>query len=191
MNLLKKLFKTEKPRPEFAPDEELVEAIRTVMGDHVADQVRGRMAERAEYDADIAALENELEGMAERANNYIQHANQIIKSLEDECFKLFGMLSEVGGHLPVDACGKFCVNGYPGQCECPYDSKPDFRTSLRCANFYADSEWEKVLSDRRAFLLRKRDNNQLTDDEKDELIRSLDTGKDKVKEAEPEKVVAE
>lgn len=189
MNLLKKMFKTEKPRPEFAPDEELVEAIRTVMGDGVADQVRGRMAERAEYDADIAALENELEGMAERANNYIQHANQIIKSLEDECFKLFGMLSEVGGHLPVDACGKFCVNGYPGQTECPYESVDGGCGGHdKCANFYADSEWEKVLTNRRAFLLRKRDNNQLTDDEKDELIRSLDKGK---KEAEPEKVVAE
>jgi hypothetical protein len=117
--------------------------------------------------------------MAERANSYIQHANMIIKSLEDECFKLFGMLSEVGGHLPVETCGKFCVNGYPGQCECPYESADvDDGNVDRCVNFYADTSWKEVLTDRRAFLLRKRDNNQLTDEEKDELLRSLDVGEE-------------
>lgn len=175
MKLLK-LFKKRKPHVEFAPDEELVEAIRLRMGDEVADQVRGRLSQREEYDTDISALETELEGMAERANNYIQHANTLIKSLEDECFKLFGMLSEVGGHLPVDTCGKFCVNGVPGQCECPYENTEVENGDARCANFYADSEWKKVLSDRRAYLLRKRDNNRLTDEEKDELLRSADKG---------------
>lgn len=178
MKLLKKMFKTKKPHAEFAPDEELVEAIRTVMGDSVADQVKNRIDTAEEHAADVAALETELEGIAERANNYIQHANTLIKSLEDECFKLFGMLSEVGGHLPVDTCGKFCVNGYPGQCECPYENTEVENGDARCANFYADSEWKKVLTDRRAFLLRKRDNNQLTDEEKDELLRSLDTAEE-------------
>lgn len=182
MKRLKDLFKKKATRPERPPameDDELVSAIRTVMGDSVADQVRGRMDQREEYDADVAALEEELEGMANRANTYIKTADQLIGSLEEEKRQMLKMLVIVGGTLPVDSCGTFCVNGYPRQVECPYENTEVLSCGHAfCANFCPDFEWEKVLTDRRAFLLRKRDNGGLTDEEKDELLRSADKGEE-------------
>lgn len=166
---LPKLFRNKKSRPVFAPDEELVARIRAAMGDDVADQVRGRMDDREAHDADVEALEEELKGLCSR----MAAANSRMISAEESGLKTFEALAIVGGTLPIDGCGAFCVNGYPRQTECPYESTEVLPCGHAfCANFYPDFEWDKVLTDRRALLLRKRDCGRLTDEEKDELLRS-------------------
>ena len=120
--ILKKLFGKKKPHPVFAGDDELVAAIRAAMGDGVADQVRGRMDDREEYDRDVARLEEELASLTWRRE-----------------VELTGMNRQ-------------------------YD---------RLREKYID-----VLQSRRKLLLRLRDANLLTDEEKDILVRSADEGEE-------------
>lgn len=169
---LKDLFKKKAPRPEFVPDEELVSAIRDVMGDRAANLVKNRIDTAKEHEADIAELESEL-------SNVTEYYEDNLKRMHTGMQNMFSDLCAIVGSMPVRQCGRFCSNGFPGQTECPTrNMEKDPKTGLSfCTYCHVDDNWAEVLDKKnpRALLLRKRDNGRITDEEKDELLRSTDS----------------
>ena len=169
---LKDLFKKKMHHPEFLPDEELVSAVREDCGNYIANLVKNRIDTAKEHEADVAALETELE-------NFKSYADNRICQMSEANIAMFSDLCAIVGSLPVSKCGKFCANGIPGQSECPTrDMTKDPKTGLTfCTNCYADAEWHEVLdkTNPRALLLRKSRNGRITDEEKEELLRSTDS----------------